>query len=166
MVTNGKIDANSIKRSVISKSMVLVMALAIGLMTTGCMFAWGLGAGAIAGAAVGVGVTAYVDGKLQTRMKADPRAIEKASVKAFEDLNIRKVSSGSSSIEAEIIGRSAEDTKVVISAKAEANDESSVYIRVGAFGDQAFSLKIYDGINKHLGDAKVELEKELKNKKP
>jgi len=165
MITNGKTGTNSVKRSIISNSMVLVMALAIGLMTTGCMFAWGLGAGAVAGAAIGVGATAYVEGKLQTRMKADPRAIEKATLKAFEDLNIRKVTSGSSSMEAEIIGRSAEDTKVAVSVKAEANDESSVNIRIGTFGDQAFSMKVYDGINKHLGDAKAELEKELATKK-
>lgn len=156
----------SVNRSVLCRSMVLVTAMAVGLMMTGCAFAWGLGAGAAVGAAIGVGTTAYVKGNLETRMRADPRAIEKASLKAFEDLNIRKVSSTSSSIDGEIIGRSAEETKVAISVKAEANDESSVSIRVGTFGDQAFSLKIYDAINKHLGDAKAELEKELKNKKP
>lgn len=166
MVTNGKTSTSSVKRSIVSNSMVLIMALTIGLTTTGCMFAWGLGAGAVAGAAIGVGTTAYIEGNLKTRMKADPRAIEKATLKAFEDLDIRKVSSGSSSIEAEIFGRSAEDSSVAVRVKAEGNDESSVSIRIGTFGDQAFSLKIYDGINKHLGDAKVELEKELKNKKP
>ncbi|MFA6101160.1 MAG: DUF3568 family protein [Victivallaceae bacterium] len=158
-------NGENIKRSVAGKSMVLVMALVIGLMTAGCAFLW-FGAGAVTGAAVGVGVTAYVDGKLQTRMKADPRAIEKASVKAFEAMNIRKVSSAGSASEAEIIGRTTEDTKVAISVKAEDNGESSVYIRVGTFGDQAFSLKVYDEINKHLPDAKSELEKELKNTKP
>ncbi len=164
MATNGKIGTNNVKRSVLS-SMVLVTAMAIGLTTTGCMFAWGLGTGAVVGAAIGVGTTAYIEGNLKTRMRADPRAIEKATLKAFEELKIRKVSSSSSAAEAEIIGRSAEDSKVSVIVKAEQNDESSVSIRIGTFGDQAFSLKIYDGINKYLGDAKAELQKELANKK-
>jgi len=165
MVINGKTGTNSVKRSIISNCMVLVMVLAIGLMTTGCMFAWGLGAGAVVGAGIAVGTTAYIEGNLKTRMRADPRAIEKATWKAFEDLNIRKVSSTSSSIKAEIIGRSTEDSNVSVIVKNEGNDESSVSIRIGTFGDQALSLKIYDGINKHLGDAKAELEKELATKK-
>ena len=161
MSTNG---GKCVKRSVV-RSIVPAMALAVGLTMTGCAFAWGLGAGAAVGAAVGVGITAYVDGNLQTRMKADPRAIEKATLKAFEALGIRRVSSSRSSIEAEIIGRSAEDTKVAVRVKAEGNDESTVSIRVGTFGDQAFCVKVYDGINKYMSDAKAELEKELKNKK-
>jgi hypothetical protein len=165
MAANGKIVTNCVKRSVVGRSMVLVMTMAVGLMMTGCAFLW-LGAGVVTGAAVGVGVTAYVDGKLQTRMKADPRTIEKASVKAFEVMKIRKVSSSSSAADAEVIGRTVEDKKVAISVNAEENDESSVFIRVGTFGDQAFSLKVYDEINKHLSDSKSELEKELKNKKP
>lgn len=166
MMTNGKIGSKCAERSVFGKSIVLASALSIVLMTAGCAV-WYLGAGAAVGAAVGVGATAYVKGKLQTRMKADPRAIAKATEKSFEAMKIRKISSTNSATEAEVNGRTTEDTSIAVTAQADGTTgESSVYIRVGTFGDQAMSLKIYDEINKHLPDAKSELEKELKDKKP
>ncbi|MCF6149982.1 MAG: DUF3568 family protein [Candidatus Kuenenia sp.] len=137
----------------------MAVILAIGLMTKGCaVFVVGAAAGA------GAAGVAYVKGDMRACVKADPRAVEKASVKAFEVLDIHKVSSGSSALDAEVVGRTAAEMKVTIKAKIEATGESSVTIRVGTFGDEPLSRRIYDEVNTHLPDAIRELEKELKSK--
>ena len=140
-------------------STALILVLTAFCVTTGCAVIL-VGAGAGAGAA---GI-AYVKGDLQTRLKADPRAVEKASVKALEVLDIRKISSSGSAVDAEVVGRTATDAKVLIKVKGEAAGESSVSIRVGTFGDETMSRRICEEINKHLTDASKALEKELKAK--
>jgi hypothetical protein len=137
--------------------MALALALAAGLMTTGC-------AALLVGAAAGVAGAAYVKGDLQTRLQADPRAVEKATAKAFEVLDIHKVSSRGSAVDAEVIGRTATDKKVAVRVKAEDTGESSVSVRVGVFGEEVMSRRIYDELKKHLSDATRVLQEELKGR--
>lgn len=47
----------------------------------------------VVGAAAGAAGVACIEGDLQARLEADPRAIEKASLKAFEVMGITRISS-------------------------------------------------------------------------
>ncbi|MFA4943614.1 MAG: DUF3568 family protein [Lentisphaeria bacterium] len=126
--------------------LALVMALAGGLLAApGCVLF-------VAGAAAGAGAAgvAYVKGEMRGRMEAEPRGVEKAAVKAFEVLEIRKISAGASALDAEVVGRTATDKKVTVTAKAAGKAESDVAIRVGVFGDEALSRRIYDEIKAQL----------------
>ncbi|MFA5043054.1 MAG: DUF3568 family protein [Kiritimatiellia bacterium] len=163
MTAKGEIGNVNVRaeRFVAGRSIALAAVLAAGLMTAGCaVFVVGAAAGA------GAAGAAYIKGDLRARVKADPRAVEKASLKAFEVLDIRKISSVGSAVDAEVIGRTAADKKVAIKAKAEAADESSVSIRIDTFGDEPMSRRIYDEIETRLPDAARALEKELKGKQP
>ena len=134
------------------------VVLVLGLMTTGCaMFVLGAAAGA------GAAGVAYAKGDLQARVKADPRAVEKASVKAFEALGVRTVSSVGTGVDAQVIGRTASDTKITIKAESRAPGDSLLSIRIGAFGDEAMSRRIHDEIKKHLPAAIRALEAEADN---
>lgn len=103
--------------------------------------------------AVAAGV-AYIEGDLQAHLKADPRAVEKAAVKAFEVMGITRISPSGSALDSEAIGQTADDTKVTVKAKIEASGESSVPIRIGTFGDEAMSRRILDEINKQYSAAR------------
>lgn len=159
MVTNTEGRRSRVGGYAASRSIALGVALAVALMTTGCAV---LVVGAAAGAsAAGV---AYIRGDLEARVMADPRAVAKASARSFEVLDIRTISSSASAVDAEVLGRTATDKKVTIKAKAEETGESSVSIRIGTFGDESMSRRIYDEIKKHLPEATRALEMELKAK--
>lgn len=106
----------------------------------------------LVGAGVGAGAAgvAYVKGDLESDVKADPKEIEKASLKAFEVLDIHKISSSASALDASIIGRTATDKSVKIVVKAKETGGSRISIRVGTFGSESMSRKIYDEIKKML----------------
>ena len=57
-------------------------------------------------------------------------------------------------MDAEIIGRTATDTKVRVVVKAREAGVSHVAIRAGLFGDEVMSRKVYDEIRTRLRDAK------------
>jgi hypothetical protein len=114
-------------------------------MLTGCALLL-VGAGSAAGAA---GV-AWVRGDLEATLNADPRQIEQAAIKAFEELSIPLVSSKSSALDGEVIGRTATDTKVSIKIESTETDKSRISIRVGTFGDQQMSRRLLDEIQQQL----------------
>lgn len=150
MITNGGIRNGGIKGYDVSKSITLVIIVIVSLMMAGCALI-------VVGAAAGAGV-AYVKGDLQASVAADPRAVEKASLKTFEALDIRKISSRGSAVDAEIVGRTATDKKVLIKAKSGTEGESALSIRIGTFGDEMMSRRIYDELKVHLPAATRELE--------
>lgn len=106
----------------------------------------------LVGAGVGAGAAgvAYVKGDLEADVKADPKEIEKASLKAFDALEIHKISSSASALDASIIGRTATDKSVKIIVKAKETGGSRISIRVGTFGSESMSRKICDEIKKRL----------------
>lgn len=123
----------------------LLVALCLLPMLTGCALLL-VGAGGAAGAA---GV-AWVRGDLEATLNADPREIEQAAIKAFEALSIPLVSSKSSALDGEVIGRTATDTKVSIKIESTETDKSRISIRVGTFGDQQMSRRLLDEIQQQL----------------
>ena len=106
----------------------------------------------VIGAAAGAGAAgvAYVKGDLEVTVEADPEEVAKASEKAFDQLQIRKISSNASALDAQVIGRTATDKKITITAKGEGSNSTKMSIRIGTIGDEDMSRKIYDEIKNHL----------------
>lgn len=134
------------KKLNIKKSLVLVAAVLMTVFSSGCALALiGLGAGA------GIAGTAYVNGKLTSTIDATPEQIKPAAEAAFKALNIKLVSSTANSLETEVKGKSPEENKdVTVSASLNKAGKSELGIRVGAFGNQELSEKIFTEISKNL----------------
>ena len=126
-----------------------VCALAAMLVCNGCWALWFAG-GAVTGAGVAVGVTSYIDGSLKASLDHPPPDVAKATEQAFATLGIAKISSNSSLLTAEIIGRTAKDERVRVVADAFGDKGSSMTIRIGLFGNEAESMRIYYEIRKNL----------------
>ncbi|MDD5697109.1 MAG: DUF3568 family protein [Victivallaceae bacterium] len=129
------------------KLLILSAAVVITVLGSGC-FAVLLGAGA------GVAGTAYYEGKLTSTVKANPEQVQTATEAAFKEQNIKLTSSTSNTLEAKIVGKTAEDSTVTVTASLEKNGQSKVGIRIGTFGNQAMSEKIYAAIDRNLPKAK------------
>lgn len=118
----------------------------------------------LTGAAAGAGIagTAYYNGKLKGTVNATPAEIATATAPAFKQLNIQLLSSTSNSLNAEVKGKTAEDTSVTVSAEMKKDGNSEVGIRVGTFGNQDMSEKIYTAISNELAKTKKDVKKEEK----
>ncbi len=125
-----------------ARTLIAALTLSALLLTSGCLL---LAAGAGAGAGV-----IYAQGDLEAHLSASPSQIASATERAFKELNIKKTAFTSSDLEAEILGKTATDKRVVVKTKAQADNISSVSIRVGTVGDQALSQTILDKIKKNL----------------
>jgi len=106
----------------------------------------------VVGAAAGAGAAgvAYARGDLEATLPNIPEEIEQASQKAFHELKIKQISSDSSALDARIVGRTATDKKITIKAKTVDSNLTKISIRVGTFGDEQLSRRIYDTIKKYL----------------
>jgi len=136
---------------------VCALAAITAFSCSGCWAIW-LGGGILAAGAA-VGVTAYVEGNLEVTLDNPPAEVAKATEKAFATLGIAKVSATSSALSSEIIGKTTKDDKVRVVADAVGEKGSKLSIRIGVFGNEAESLKIYDEIRKNLGDQAITVKK-------
>jgi hypothetical protein len=116
--------------------------LALMFSQTGCLLA-------AAAAGTGAGV-AYVKGKTVEVVDADPVQIADAAEATMRELGIAVISREASKVDAKIKGRTARDTSVDVTAKAETEKTSKVYVRVGVFGDDPLQARLLDGIKSHL----------------
>src|SRR5215471_2543945 len=96
---------------------------------------------AVAAAGTGAGV-AYVKGKTVSTVDADPRAVANATEQAMKDLDIKVISNDSSAVDANIVGRTARDTKIEVTVKSESKELSKIFIRAGVFGDDALQDRL------------------------
>ncbi len=117
------------------------------LVVSMCALSGCLAVAAAAGAAGGV---AYAMGDLEAVVEANPPDVVEATERAFNDLKRVKVSAESSSLDGEVIARTAADKKVTVKVRKQTEKVSKLSIRVGTFGDEAFSRMIYDKIKEHL----------------
>ena len=129
--------------------LISAMTLLLALFCSGCWALW-LGGGVAAGAGAGVAATSYAKGSLRSHLDQNPVEVANATEKAFASLGVNKVSSNSSALSAEIIGRTSGDDKVKVIAETEGANGSKLSIRVGVFGDEAQSLRIFEEIKKNL----------------
>lgn len=104
-------------------------------------------AAAAAGGAAGY---AWYRGEFQTTVDASPQRAATAAERGLRDLDIKEVKSSATEIDGKVTGRTALDKEVVITIKRQTESTSSLSIRVGAFGDEALSQKIYEKIKARL----------------
>lgn len=100
----------------------------------------------VAAGAAGAGAVAYVRGELESTLSGSYEAVERASNRALEQLQLVKINEKKDAFVAVITARTADDKKVVITVTKLATETTKVQIRVGVFGDEAKSLAILDKI--------------------
>ena len=85
----------------------------------------------------------FMLGALKATLDAEPRDVAAATERAFEALEIRKTQARASGIDAEIIGLTATERRIRVTAKRTVNDGSDVRIRVGKLGDEQVSRVVF-----------------------
>jgi hypothetical protein len=97
------------------------------------------------------GVKNYA-GEFRGLVDASPDRVTAAARDTLEDLRLKVTSSDATRVDGHVVAYTAQDKKVNVDIKSSGESASQVEIRVGAFGDQALSLRIFDGIRSRLGD--------------
>jgi len=105
---------------------------------------------AVALVGAGAGSVAYLKGNLEAVLEEDVSQVYKATLKALDELEISATKKEKDALAAVIVGRTAADKKITIKLKAAENNLTKLSIRVGMFGNQAQSRRIYDEIKKSL----------------
>jgi hypothetical protein len=94
-----------------------------------------------------------VKGKSVNTVDGNPKQVAAATEKAFKEMDMVVVSNTSSTADAEIVARTARDVKIDVVAKAESEKLTTVYVRVGTFGDDALQNQVLDKIKANLAAA-------------
>ena len=125
---------------------ISLFILLLNLMVQGCML---LAAGAGAGA--GVATVSYIKGELQTTY---PTSLDKtwdATLGALKDLDVKVVYTERDRINGNIEAKRSDGTKIKINLFQEGTGTTLLKIRVGVFGDDAYSRAINSRISSRLG---------------
>ncbi len=130
--------------------MINTMQRSAAVLVFAAAFAAASGCAALVGAGAGAAGVAYVAGELQANVDGTPPQVVNATLDAFEDMDIAIVSYDSSDMDGEVTGRTADDTRVQVSVDRETDRTSELGIRVGTFGDEQMSRRIYDRIRENL----------------
>lgn len=112
------------------------------LLQSGCV-------AVVAAGAAGTGV-AWHSGRMETTLNHGIDAVYTAAQQAVDRLEFARVSEKKSGVDAELIGRTARDTKVEITLKRVDAKITRLGIRVGVFGDEAISLALLEQIKAGL----------------
>lgn len=123
----------------------LLVALLLGVSAaglTGCV-------AVVAAGAAGTGV-AWYSGRLEANLDQNIEAVFAASQKALNQLEFANISNKKSSVDAQLVSRTALDKKVEITLQKVTDRSTKVMIRVGVFGDETLSMSILDKIKAAL----------------
>jgi len=123
----------------------LLVALLLGVSVaglTGCV-------AVVAAGAAGTGV-AWYSGRLEANLDQNIEVVFAASQKALTQLEFANISNKKSSVDAQLVSRTALDKKVEITLQKVTDRSTKVMIRVGVFGDETLSMSILDKIKAAL----------------
>lgn len=123
----------------------VLVALLLGISAaglTGCV-------AVVAAGAAGTGV-AWYSGRLEANMDQNIEAVFAASQKALNQLEFANISNKKTSVDAQLVSRTALDKKVEITLQKVTDRSTKVMIRVGVFGDETLSMSILDKIKAAL----------------
>lgn len=126
------------------KIKILLITLLSGsmLLLQGCVVAAvGLGA---------AGTVAYVRGDLQVVESQSIDDVYEASLKALSELELLPTRKTKDALGAEIVTYDAQDKKIVIKLKSQADQTTQISIRIGVFGSETKSRLIYQKIHDNL----------------
>jgi len=119
-----------------------ILLVAATAAAQGCVLV-AVGAGA-------AGTVAYIKGDLESVESAKIDKVYDAVLKATGELQLAVIQKGKDAMTAKVIARDAEDKKIIISLAATAEGATKMTIRVGWFGSENKSRRIYDQAKKHL----------------
>jgi hypothetical protein len=127
-----------------TKKQILIIALIIPstALVAGCMLA-AVGVGA-------VGTVAYIRGDLEVMEAVSLDKVYNAAVKAVAELELRETGKTKDVLTATITARDAENKKVNIKLSAQEAQITKISIRIGTFGNETKSRRIYEQIKKNL----------------
>lgn len=121
---------------------LIIMLTGSMLLLQGCVVAAvGLGA---------AGTIAYVRGDLQAVESESIDEVYEASLKALKELELLPTRKSKDALSAEIVTYDAQDKKILIILKSEAEGTTKLSIRIGVFGSETKSRLIYQKIRDNL----------------
>ena len=104
----------------------------------------------IAAVGAGAGTVAYVRGDLQTVESKSLDDVYEATEKAIKELGLNVTKKTKDAMSATIVARDAQDKKITIKLSASAEETTKLSIRIGVFGSETKSRRIYEEIKKNL----------------
>ena len=119
---------------------LLVSAIAIG---AGC-------AAVVVGAAAGAGTAVYVSGELKAREYTSYDRAWDATMAGMNDLGYAVTEQEKGAVEGDIVARAPGDKKIKVQVRKVSGTIAEFRIRVGTWGDKAYSEAILATIKKHL----------------
>ncbi len=125
------------------KKQVVITILLVGMAVfiQGCV---------VAAVGAGAGTVAYVRGDLQTVESKSLDDVYEAAEKAAKELGLNVTKKTKDAMSATIVARDAQDKKITIKLSATAEETTKLSIRIGVFGSETKSRRIYEEIKKNL----------------
>ena len=134
---------DSRKSSLVLRAVVAAGLVAMVVLQAGCLL---VAAGAVAGASTVV----YVRGELEASLRHGFESVDRATNRAIDQLQFKKMSETRDSLTAVIKAHTADDTTVEIKIVRVTDVLTKVVIRAGVLGDQALSATILEKIKSSL----------------
>jgi hypothetical protein len=125
----------------------MIIILSAAATSAGCaLFAAG------AGVAAGVGAAEYVRGELKQAYAAPMEKAWNASLAAADEMKMKTTEKSIDNLDQNrvIKGKTEDGKDFQISLEALSKDVTTVKVRIGVFGDEAYSKKIQEAIAKNL----------------
>jgi len=125
------------------KKQVVITILFVGMAVfiQGCV---------VAAVGAGAGTVAYVRGDLQTVESKSLDDVYEAAEKAIKELGLNVTKKAKDAMSATIVARDAQDKKITIKLSASTEETTKLSIRIGVFGSETKSRRIYEEIKKNL----------------
>jgi hypothetical protein len=124
--------------------MANLLLLALPLAVTGCP------AVLVAAGAAGAGTLAWQNGWLRGKIDEPIERVHRASKAAVGDFKATIEKADATASSGSVDGTMPDGRRVVVETKALGPTETQVRVRVGFWGDQDASLRIFEQIKKHL----------------
>lgn len=118
------------------------LAAGCGLGATGCV---AVAAGAGVGAAV-----AYVNGNAEGLVEAKPERIVESAHSVFREMEVELVSSEQDDREWVVKGKTPKGGPVKVTIRQLGEEACKMWVRVGRFGDEDFSVTVFERIEARL----------------
>jgi len=130
------------------KGVWIFLLLFIGMASMGCAVFLAAGAGA----GVGIGAAEYIRGELKQSYTAPMEKTWQASLAAAEELKMRVAEKSIDNLDQNrvIKGKTDEGRDFQIALEATSKEITTAKVRIGVFGDEAYSKKIQELIAKNL----------------
>jgi hypothetical protein len=130
------------------KGVWIFLLLFIGMASMGCAVFLAAGAGA----GVGIGAAEYIRGELKQSYSAPMEKTWQAALAAAEELKMRATEKSIDNLDQNrvIKGKTDEGRDFQIALEATSKEVTTAKVRIGVFGDEAYSKRIQELIAKNL----------------